>query len=173
MMKNGKVITCVISIILTILFTCKNKGVNEVYILPNDFNGPVIVIFNNANGVAETLNYKGDRILEIPSSGLLKTKSKFQEGWRDIKYFRKNGIELKYLWPDDILWNDTLNKNKINDTIYVYRAAYADDYWFLVGKIQDLDSLSNEMSSKWIPLSKPVKLKEGDSVGKVRHNSAF
>jgi hypothetical protein len=172
--ENRKLLGILAGIFTTATFlSCQNKEVSEIYILKNNYLGPVIVKFNDANGSDEKFDNEGNRVFEIPSSGLLKTKFKFQEGWRDIKYVREDGSQLRYLWPGDKVWQDTLNKGKANDSVYVYHAEYAKDYWFIVGKICNSDSLSNEMHRKWMPLSKPITLKEGDSIGQVRHNKEF
>lgn len=145
---------------------------DEVFVLPDDFKGAVIVLYNKKDGQPEKYDEKGNRVYTIPENGILKTKFKFQEGWRDIKYIRKNGTQLRYLLPSDYVWNDTITKKK-NDSIYVFNASYSNDYWFLVGKIRDIDFLQKEMDKKWKLFSNPVILKDGDSIGNVRHNKFF
>lgn len=148
------------------------KAEDEIFVLPNDFEGAVIVLYNEENGQPEKYDKEGSRVYIIPENGLLKTKFKFQEGWRDIKYIREKGTQLRYLLPSDNVWNDTITKKK-NDSIYVFNASHSDNYWFLVGRINDIDSLEKEMDKKWKPFSNPVILKEGDSIGNVRHNKIF
>ncbi|WP_333660527.1 DUF6843 domain-containing protein [Chishuiella changwenlii] len=138
---------------------------DEVFILPDDFEGAVIVLYNKKNGQAEKYDEKGNRVYIIPKNGILKTKFKFQEGWRDIKYTYNNGTQLRYLLPSDDVWNDTITKKK-NDSIYVFNASYSNDYWFLVGKTTNIDSLTKEMDRKWKPFSNPVILKGVDSIEK-------
>lgn len=148
------------------------KAKDEIFVLPNDFEGAVIVLYNEENGQPEKYDKEGNRVYIIPENGLLKTKFKFQEGWRDIKYIQEKGIQLRYLLPSDNVWNDTITKKK-NDSIYVFNASHSDNYWFLVGRINDIDSLGKEMDKKWQPLSNSVILKEGDSIGNVKHNKIF
>jgi hypothetical protein len=131
--------------------------------LPNNYTGAVIILFNEAYGVPEKFDNNGNRIYEIPPSGILKTKFKFQEGFRNISYQTTRGENLRYLWPSDKAWSDTL-QNKLNDSIYVYKASYAKDYWFIVGKIHEIDSLQEVMTKKWEPYSEKVVLKQGDNV---------
>lgn len=150
----------------------KNTGEDEIFVLPDNFEGAVIVLYNEKNGQPEKYDKKGNRVYTIPENGILKTKFKFQTGWRDIIYTRRNGKELRYLWPSDKVWNDTITK-KGNDSIYVFNASYSDDFWFLVGKMRDIDSLGKEMDKKWKTFSKPVILKEGDSIGNVKYNKIF
>ena len=47
-------------------------GEDEVYILPNEFEGAVIVLMNEPDGTTKKYNKKGDRVYEIPESGVLK-----------------------------------------------------------------------------------------------------
>lgn len=148
------------------------KAESEIFILPDNFEGAVIVLYNEKDGEPEKYDKKGNRVYDIPENGLLKTRFKFQDGWRDIKYIQRNGVQLRYLLPSDNVWNDTITKRR-NDSIYVFNASYSDDYWFLVGKIKDIDSLGKEMDKKWELFSNPVILKEGDSIGNVRHNKNF
>ena len=134
---------------------------DEVYILPNEFEGAVIVLMNEPDGKSIKYNKKGYRVYEIPESGVLKTQFKSEEGWRDIKYIRKNGTELRYLWPPDKVWDDTINVNSIyKDSIYVLGAGYADDFYFIVGKPTQRNSLWKEMDKKWEPYNpEPMILK--------------
>lgn len=148
------------------------KAESEIFILPDNFEGAVIVLYNEKDGEPEKYDKKGNRVYDIPENGLLKTRFKFQDGWRDIKYIQRNGVQLRYLLPSDNVWNDTITKRR-NDSIYVFNASYSDDYWFLVGKIKDIDSLGKEMDKKWELFSNPVILKEGDNIGNVRHNKNF
>ncbi|WP_372474857.1 hypothetical protein AB4865_06205 [Capnocytophaga sp. ARDL2] len=121
---------------------------NEVFILPNDYEGAVIILFDKENGQPEKYDNKGNRLYIVSESGILETKFKFQQGSRKMEYFQKNGKQLKYLLPSDTVWNDTINNQK-NDTIYVFKASYSDNFWFLVGKIKNIDSLQKEMDKKW------------------------
>ena len=137
-------------------------GEDEVYILPNEFEGAVIVLMNEPDGTTKKYNKKGDRIYEIPESGVLKTQFKLQNGRRSwAKFKRKNGTELRYLWPPDKVWDDTTGANSIyKDSTYVYGASYADDQWFIVGKVKDVEYWSKEMDKKWEPYNpEPMILK--------------
>jgi hypothetical protein len=140
-----------------------SKADNELFILPENYTGAVIVLFDKADGITEKFDKEGNRVLEIPPSGILKTKFKFQEGFRNISYQTTRGENLRYLWPSDKAWSDTL-QNMLNDSIYVYKASYAKDYWFIVGKIHEIDSLQEVMTKKWEPYSEKVVLKQEDNI---------
>lgn len=153
----GIFILVLIGFLLFRYFYYEGKG--EVFVLPDNYTGAVIILFDESDGIPEKIDELGDRVYEIPSSGILKTKFKFQEGFRNVNYKTVNGKKLRYLWPADKVWNDTL-QNKLNDSIYVYKASYAKDYWFIVGKIHEVDSLQKVMMKKWEPYSEKVVLKE-------------
>lgn len=146
-----------------------NKGENEVFIVPNDFEGAVIVLFNETNGKAVKYDSEGNRIYEIPKSGILKTQFKSQEGFRDIKYQKNNGNVIRYLLPSDKVWKDTTNQKNV----FAYGAGYANDYWFIIGKPKDSEHWAKVMSEKWESYSETKTLKEGENAGKVRHNKMF
>lgn len=45
----------------------------EIYLIPNDFRGRVVILFNQKNGISR--EYEGrNRVYKIPASGVLKTK---------------------------------------------------------------------------------------------------
>jgi hypothetical protein len=164
--KTIGTILCILILLITgymLFWYFYNKGKGEVFVLPDNYTGAVIILFDESNGIFEKIDEDGNRIYEIPSSGILKTKFKFQEGFRGVSYKTIDGKKLRYLWPADKVWNDTI-KNKSNDSIYVYGASYAKDYWFIVGKINDIDSLQNVMMKKWESYSEKTVLKEGDNI---------
>lgn len=150
------------------------EGENQRIILPNNYQGGVIVLCNEKDGVSK--NYiNGERVYEIPKNGVLKTKFNFQNGKRyKIRYFYKSGRELRYLWPSDRVWEDTINVNSVyKDSIYAFRLSYADDFWFIIGKPKDIGNLFKKLDEMWKPLSKTIILKEGDSYGKVIENATL
>lgn len=175
-MKNNKIVKIVIILLsLPVIWFAfwywYEKGENEIYILPRDYRGSVIVFFDNENGKEEKYDDENNRIYEIDNSGILKTKFKFQKGKsRDIIYKSENKT-LKYLYPNDILWNDTITKK--NNNTYVYNAGFGNDYWFLVGSLDQIDSLNLSLEKKWNLFTSPKILKEGDSYGKVPKKTYF
>ena len=151
------------------------KSENEIFVMPNDFEGVVIVLFDEANGKAVKYDGEGNRVYEVPKSGILKTQFKQEKGWGDTKYMRKNGQNIRYLWPSDKVWKDTINANSIyKDSVYVFTGRSSKKaIWFSVGHPQDSEYWAKIMSKKWEPYSETNTLKEGESTGKVRHNKLF
>jgi len=57
----------------------------EIHLLPAGFEGPVLIIFNQAEGAAP--KYEGEaRVYEIPASGVLWTQFSDQSGWSPRGY---------------------------------------------------------------------------------------
>ncbi|MDZ7847249.1 MAG: hypothetical protein U5L96_10990 [Owenweeksia sp.] len=105
---------------------------DEVYVLPNNFTGAVIILMDYPKGKPEKYDQEGNRVYEIPVNGILKTKFSHEEGYRDVTYIRQNGDTLRYLWPPDKAWEYTAKIDNIyKDSVYVYLESYADDVWFL------------------------------------------
>jgi hypothetical protein len=100
----------------------------EIHILPNGYTGNVMIIFDQPNGVPKKM-YKGFRLYEIPDSGILRTREKFEIGYFPCTdyYFNYVGnndtipITIKSdKWPDSMIHSDKiymLNEKRSYDTI--------------------------------------------------------
>ena len=72
-------------ILSVMLFGCSTAE-NEVFILPKEYRGYVLIIFNQKNGVPS--KYNGEkRVYEIPQNGILKTQFKLNDGLSDFPQF--------------------------------------------------------------------------------------
>lgn len=173
-MKKNKILKIIIIFlsIPTIWFTywfLYEKGENEIYILPKNYIGSVVVIFDCKDGKIKKYDEHNNRIYEVDNTGILKTQFKFQNGKsRDIIYYSGNK-RLRYLYPNDKLWSDIIE----NKNIYVYNAGFGNDYWFLVGKINQIDSLDLNLEKKWKLFAKPKILKKGNTYGDVPSKTYF
>ncbi len=78
--------------VLFLLFQgCTKKGEDRVFILPNNFIGYAIIIYNQSDG--NDVKYTDDkRLYVIPHSGVLKTKFTADYGWRSISKFYYGSI---------------------------------------------------------------------------------
>ena len=159
-------------------FRGQGKADNEIYVLPNDYEGAVIVLMNEPEGKPKRYDREGNRVYEIPSSGVLKTRFELERGNRNVIYKRKNGEELKYLWSLEKL--DSIRKGSKNfDNRYVFGKAYAEDVWFFVGNPFKRDSLSQLMNAKWDslfqndPQFKSQQIQEGEHIGKMPPKTLF
>lgn len=81
-------------LILFVVFTnfgCE-KGESEIILVPDDFSGYILVLFNQQDG--KPIKYKGNcRIYEIPKNGILKTKFESNDGWKKYPKFYYRSID--------------------------------------------------------------------------------
>lgn len=153
-MKLIKIIIIVLCLtVLWFIFWCLYEtGENEVYVLPKNFIGSVVIIFNSEDGKPEEYDKNKNRVYEVDSSGILRTRFKFQRGMsRKISYVSEDEL-MVYLYPNSTIWKDTLKK--ANNNVYVYNAGFGKDYWFLIGKLNQIDSLQKDLEIKWKLTSK-------------------
>lgn len=87
-------------ILFLTVYSCSIKE-DEVYILPKNYIGYVVIIFDQENGLEKRYKNKA-RVYEIPSSGVLKTQFEADYGWSDFPEFyydiiqENNKIPYKY-----------------------------------------------------------------------------
>jgi hypothetical protein len=91
-MKTNMIMLIILA--LTII-SCNNSD-SEVIVLPKNYKGYVVVIFNQKNGSSPKFE-NGKRLYEIPPSGILKTQFKGNYGLKDFPefYFEKITLENK------------------------------------------------------------------------------
>lgn len=174
--ENTVIAKCVLLFsICCILNSCRNKAENETFLLPNDYNGNVIIFYGEENGSSKKYDEDGNRVYEIPNDGILNTKFEQENGFRNAVYKRKNGQILRYLWPSDPVWKDTVNTSSIyKDSVYVYTSRSSKGAsWFNVGKPQNVEYWADKISKKLESLSEPIILKDGDSTKNFKHNKLF
>ena len=88
----------------------QKKPMNEIHILPKDFTGVVMIIYDQKNG-ADVSKESGSIIYRIPSNGILKTKAPLVAGLKEIKYYYEvngNREEIEYSWDFNQLSMDTV-----------------------------------------------------------------
>lgn len=82
---------------ISFMFSCDKKE-EEIYVLPENYIGYVIVIYEQENGVEK--KYEGDkRVYEIPQSGILKTQFKGNYGWSNFPEFYYESIKVENKIP--------------------------------------------------------------------------
>lgn len=128
-----------LGLIVIFLSSCF-RGEKEVFLIPEGFEGPVIVMVNESTGLPIKREEK-KRIYEIPSDGVLYTQFDNQEKYINIKYFYVglNGIKT----PIDriqIQHLSEIEKKKIHDSKVYWPLVYGGkgDRSFIVGKPKDL-----------------------------------
>lgn len=84
--------------LLFIMIGCSTGGEQEVLVVPKNFKGYVLVIFNQKNG--QPIRYMGKkRVYEIPANGILKTQFKVNNGWRDLTEYYVDEISHENMLP--------------------------------------------------------------------------
>jgi hypothetical protein len=102
--------------------SCTQKGEDSIYILPQDYVGYVVVLYNQADG--EQKQYEGNkRIYKIPSSGILKTQFSPDYGITQFPEFYYSNIIETNLIPVIVDWKD-LKEDKTNATLPSIGKAY-------------------------------------------------
>lgn len=77
--------TSIILLTLIVFLSCTTAE-KEIYILPENYTGYIILIYNQVDGAKK--NYiKSKRVYEIPSSGVLRTQFQPNTGWAEFSEF--------------------------------------------------------------------------------------
>jgi uncharacterized lipoprotein YehR (DUF1307 family) len=107
---------------LIILLSCRQKGEQEIYVLPNGYTGLVLVILNQKDGVPE--KYAGkSRVYEIPETGILKTQFSNNEGWTELPQFYYDRIEKQNQISVKMDYED-ISLDEVNATLVSTGVAY-------------------------------------------------
>jgi hypothetical protein len=68
-------------ILILVLFTGCESGEKEILIVPRNFHGYILILYNQEAGSPE--EYDGSkRVYKIPDNGILRTQFKYNSGWR-------------------------------------------------------------------------------------------
>ncbi len=137
--------------LLFFLTACSEKGEDEIRILPLGFRGPVIIIFDEQDGLPCEYDKSGKRVYRVPVNGILKTKCKKNPThFVENVYEDSSGTRIKVPYLDN-------NKGSFKDSIYVLWEASSgvhtkienkeiiykslESHSFIVGSVDELDSL--------------------------------
>ena len=140
------------------LCSCRTKSEPEIFLIPNNYEGVVIVLFNQLNGEQEKY-LDNRRLFDIPQNGILATRfKKTKHGELDqLFYYKDNNSNKKTeLKPYSVGIADE-RKNYIMNGVYgeftnkldssntsKYPVRYR---MFTIGKIKDKDSLQKHSDS--------------------------
>ncbi|HEX6588224.1 MAG TPA: hypothetical protein VF039_04330 [Longimicrobiales bacterium] len=58
-----------------------DRGEGEVHILPDGFEGPVLILYDQPDGLPARYDDDGRRLFEIPRSGVMRTRMEPNDGW--------------------------------------------------------------------------------------------
>jgi hypothetical protein len=135
-----------------LLSSCSQTG-ESICLIPKDFTGAVIIIFNQKNGMPPEIE-NGRHVYRIPISGILRTQVKANYKIQGHEYYFIDSLGNRATIPYKFHkgWED-VDTTKIKNNIYCYNeemgatAENKPDYkkyrMFLVGKLNQIDSLSN------------------------------
>lgn len=133
--------------------SCQNEGEDCIYIIPQGFEGNVLIILDHGNGV-EKMYDSGRRVYQIDTSGVLRSQFGINKGVHQKRFFwAESRSELRLLHPSQI--NDTL-ENSVE--VFVYNMETVTDYdtknlkeryseLFTVSSIAKFDSIGNAKSN--------------------------
>jgi hypothetical protein len=110
---------------LFLLFTlpsCNQQGEQEIYILPQNYTGRVLVIFDQKSGEPEKYEAKA-RVYVIPQTGILKTRFSINEGWKELPRFYYVEMDEKRQIPVQVEYTK-LSSDKVNATLASTGVAY-------------------------------------------------
>lgn len=120
------------------LASCTNIVEGEIHLIPKGYEGPVIIVFDQQNGVPEKYE-NGSRVYEIPNDGVLRTQFKPQEeGYIPME-------KLKYYYYDsngrnEITYLPTTNEVKDSITTYIFTKQLAKgNIRYLIGKLSNAE----------------------------------
>lgn len=95
--------------ILMLVLGCSKKE-EAIFILPEDYTGYIIILYNQENG-SEVKYENNARVYEIPKSGILKTKFDADYGWSQFpKFYYDNdkSKEIKYYYDFNEIPSDEI-----------------------------------------------------------------
>lgn len=82
------------SVVGFVVFSSFPLGEDEVFILTDQYKGPVFVLLNQPNGNSVIIR-ENTRAFEIPQGGVLKVNSDLASGWHSLwKFYYRRGNEL-------------------------------------------------------------------------------
>ena len=93
------------------LFIGCKQGEKEVVIVPKNYKGYIVIIYNQMHG-ARQVYYKGSRLYIIPYNGILKTEFSGNYGYIGLPEFYYESIE-----PNNIIPFSANHKNNRPDAV--------------------------------------------------------
>jgi len=137
----------------TVALNSCSMGKGEIHLIPNNYEGAVLIVFNVPDGKPEKYE-DGKRVYEIPENGILKTQFEFNSDWvasSDLEYYYDlgNGERKKLPYPDR-------PENLPTNQIQVFSKSAGDNaknpenptIVYLVGKYENAESLAKQKYEK-------------------------
>ncbi len=137
-------------IVATVIFSSFSHGPDQIYILSDEYRGPVFVLFNQPKG-RPVIVQDNALIFEIPSDGLVKISNGMNTDWHRLwKFYSRRGdewVELTYTTETDQRSNNSIQvccfstgKSYSNDT-----GTAVEFVQFIVGTKSDIETSLKKM----------------------------
>lgn len=151
----NKIIQCIaivaISVVL-VLNSCVRHAEPEVFLIPRNYVGVVVVVFDQRNGAARKYS-EGRRVYEVPENGILLTKfPRTIHGLIDQKYYYvdERGSRLREIFAAESDDSDS-HLSIMNGTYRTFTLESIHKKFeyrsFAIGEISDRDSLADISSA--------------------------
>jgi hypothetical protein len=88
-MQKSILVICLILIYLTA--ACQRNGEDCIYLIPESFQGNILIVFDQPNGV-DTMYEGKNRVYKLDTSGFLRTKFKSNYGIQKNEFFYQDSL---------------------------------------------------------------------------------
>ncbi len=112
----------IFAIIAALSLGCTQKGEPSIYLLPKDFTGYIIILYNYETGQQKTY-IDSRRVYSIPKSGVLKTQFSPDYGRTELPKFYYEHVSKENEIPVIVDWTE-FNEDKVNATLPSIGKAY-------------------------------------------------
>jgi len=123
--------------IIVMMFSSCIWGEREIYLIPEDFEGPVIIMFDETEG--QPIKYEEKkRVYQIPDNGVLRTQFKDQDNYVHMEFYYLSESGNRTLLEDvEIQLLNEAEKETKDPKVYRYLVYGSGDISFLVGYLED------------------------------------
>jgi len=137
--------------LLTITSSCQKNGKDCIYLIPENFEGNILIIYEQQNGMDATYENK-NRVYFFDTTGVLKTKFAPNYGMQKNHYFYVDSLGkrslIKYVIPSQLRQSDEVvcyNKETGKD---FDKKRNVDRHFeiFTIAKEKNIDSIGNKRS---------------------------
>ncbi|MCB0402254.1 MAG: hypothetical protein KDD41_09245 [Flavobacteriales bacterium] len=139
----------ILNLIFLVLFSGCNTSQDEIIIVPKDYIGYVIIVYDQENGVDENIK-DGKRLMLIPKEGILQTKCSLNSDWGGFPMFYYENANESNRIPFNIEYENipinsisayggtsaTVNKDLKGNSVLRYVQYY-------IGNKSQIDSIYN------------------------------
>jgi len=154
-MRNLLSTSIVLLTSLLVIVSCKSQGTKNIFLIPKEFTGIVIVVFDQKDGKKPGIE-NGKTVFRIPASGILKTQVKPYYENISNEYYFIDSLQIKT--PIKYLFSFKAKPSAIEKEVYCFDEQMASTpinkpniktiRTFLVGNSNQADSLYNILNNK-------------------------